>query len=299
MQRPANTGDTGAARGRADADAAGLGYCGQQVRAHDPDRFLASLFAPADRRPALFALYAFNLEVAKTAEVVSEPMLGQIRLQWWREALDEAYAGRARKHQVAEPLAEAIRVHDLPRDELEALIDARERDLDPAPPPDLASLERYADDTSAGLQRLALRVLGTAGEAETAAATQVGIAWALVGLLRAVPFHAARKRLYLPEDHLTVAGVDRQALFELKGSDALSGVAMRLARRAEERLGEARRRRGAVAAKALPALLPARLADLYLRRLAGADYDPFDPRVGRTPGNRAAILWWAAFRRRY
>jgi phytoene synthase len=276
-----------------------LGYCAAEVRAHDRERFLVSLFAPAERRDALFALYAFNLEVAKTAEVVSEPMLGQIRLQWWREALDEAYAGRPRKHQVAEPLAAAIRSYGLERDPFERLLEAREQDLEPAPPPDLAALERYAEETSATLQLLALQVLGADGETSRAAARQVGIAWALTGLLRAVPFHAAQKRLYLPEDHLSVAGVERRALFELQGSEALSGVVMRLAKRARERLAEARRLRREVPKSALPALLPARLAEGHLDRLERADFDPFDPRVQAAPGNPALRLGWAAWRGRY
>ncbi len=278
----------------------GLSYCAQELRARDRDRFLACLFAPAEQREALFALYAFNLEVAKTAEVVSEPMLGQIRLQWWREALDQAYgAGPLRKHQVAAPLGAAIRAHGLERADFERLIDAREADLDPAPPADLAGLERYAADTSATLQGLALAILGVADDAAEAAARQVGIAWALTGLLRAVPFHARQKRLYLPEDHLAVAGVERSELFELRGSPALSGVVMRLARRARERLAEARRMRAQVPRAALPALLPARLADGYLARLEAAAFDPFDPRVQQELPGRALKLWWGAARRRY
>lgn len=276
-----------------------FGYCGGEVRMHDRDRFLASLFAPADRRPDLFALYAFNLEVAKTAEVVSEPMLGQIRLQWWREVLEEAYAGGARKHQVAEPLAAAIRSRRLDRALFERLLAARERDLEPTPPADLTALERYAEDTSASLQLLALQILDAETQASREAARQVGMAWALTGLLRAVPFHAAQKRLYLPEDHLSVAGVERRALFELQGSDALSGVTMRLAKRARERLAEARRLRAEVPKAALPALLPARLGDIYLTRLERAEFDPFHPLVQAVPGGRALSLGWAALRGRY
>jgi phytoene synthase len=282
-----------------DGTAGKLGYCAAEVRAHDRDRFLACLFAPAGRRDALFALYAFNLEVAKTAEVVSEPMLGQIRLQWWREAIEEAYAGRPRKHQVVEPLTAAIAAHGLERALFDRLIDAREADLEPAPPADLEALERYAEDTSASLQRLVLQALGAEGEAAREAARQIGIAWALTGLLRAVPFHAAQKRLYLPEDHLAVAGVDRQALFELKSSDALTGVVMRLANRARERLAEARRRRSEVPKTALPALLPARMADLYLDRLGAANFDPFDRRVQAEVPNRAWRIGLAALRGRY
>ena len=63
-----------------------LSTLGEVVREHDRDRFRTVLFAPADRRDALFALYAFNFEVARIPETVSQPMLGQIRLKWWMDA---------------------------------------------------------------------------------------------------------------------------------------------------------------------------------------------------------------------
>ena len=66
------------------------------VRRHDRDRYQTALFAPADRREALFALYAFNYEIARVRETVTQPMLGQIRLQWWREVVEAAYAGAPR-----------------------------------------------------------------------------------------------------------------------------------------------------------------------------------------------------------
>src|SRR4051812_807159 len=104
-----------------------LSPVGAIVRRHDRDRFLTALFAPAARREDLLALYAFNFEVAKTREVVTEPMLGQIRLQWWREAVDEIYrGGRVRTHEVVQPLAEAARRGALSRAHLDRMIDARE-----------------------------------------------------------------------------------------------------------------------------------------------------------------------------
>src|SRR5690348_13728410 len=96
------------------------------LRRYDRDRYLAALFVPADRRAAVIALYAFNHEIAKTREVVSEPLLGRIRLQWWREAIEEAYGGGGvRAHEVMTPLAAAIREHRLTREHLDAMIDAR------------------------------------------------------------------------------------------------------------------------------------------------------------------------------
>src|SRR5215207_1372519 len=108
----------------------GVSSLGGFVRAHDRDRFQTALFAPADRREALFALYAFNYEIARVRESVTQPMLGQIRLQWWREVIEAAYAGQApRRHEVAEPLTAAIREFGLSRPHFDRMIDAREVDL--------------------------------------------------------------------------------------------------------------------------------------------------------------------------
>src|ERR1700726_4811829 len=120
------------------------------VRRHDRDRFQTTLFAPAPQRAALCALYAFNYEIARVREIVTQPMLGQIRLQWWREVLDAAYAGTLiRQHPVAVPLSAVIREFGLSRQPFDRLVDTRERDLDDQPPATLAALEDYAEGTSA------------------------------------------------------------------------------------------------------------------------------------------------------
>src|SRR3546814_5276780 len=136
-------------------------------------------------------LYAFNYEVAKTAEVVSEPMIGQIRLQWWRESLAGIYEGRARLHEVVQPLAHAVAARALPRALLETIIDAREFDLDRTPPDSLEALHVYAEGSSTALLRLALRVLG----AEDAASEErpVGKACVRSGCVRWSPDHKKKQ----------------------------------------------------------------------------------------------------------
>ena len=274
-------------------------YCADQVRRFDHDRYLTCLFAPAGRREDLFALYAFNLEVAKTAEMVSEAPLGQMRLQWWRDAIEGIYAGRPARHEVVAPLAEAVRRHGLDHGAFERLIEAREFDLDQAPPETLAALEDYAEATSAGLVHLALRILGAQGREAATAGRHVGIAWALVGLLRAVPFHAGQKRLYLPRDLGEAAGLKVGDLFELRSTPALRGVVGRVAERAATHLGDARALGARVPKQALPALLLATLASQSLATLEKAGYNPFDAGVQAQLPGRAWRLWWGNLRRRY
>src|SRR5438477_4942047 len=157
------------------------------VRQHDRDRYQTTLFAPAERHEALLALYAFNYEIARVRETVTQPMLGQIRLQWWREVLDAAYAGAPpRNHPVAVALTAAIREFGLARELFDRLVDTRERDLADEPPASLAALGAYAEGSSVPLVQLAFQVLGARDTAIEKTARHVGIGYALAGILRAM-----------------------------------------------------------------------------------------------------------------
>ena len=257
------------------SDKTALSFCAREVREHDHDRYLTALFVPAERREAVFALYAFNVEVARTREAVSEPILGQIRLQWWREALDGIYAGEVREHPVVEGLNEAVQNFELARDNFETLLDARATDLDDTPPANLAALETYAGATSGTLSVLAMAVSGFPNGPPSRAAHLVGTAWALIGLMRAVGFHAQAQRLYLPDDLLHDHRVDQRGLFDLKPSPALNQVVRDVTDRAAALLREARALKSEIPRAARSGLLLATLADRQLRDIARADYDPF------------------------
>ncbi|HLY46469.1 MAG TPA: phytoene/squalene synthase family protein [Stellaceae bacterium] len=289
----------------------GLSPLGALLRRHDRDRYQTALFAPAERREALFALYAFNYEIARVRESVTETMLGQIRLQWWREVVEAAYAGDAsRPHEVAAPLSAAIREFGLSRAPFERLIDARERDLDDAPPATMAALEDYAEATSASLICLALEILGVrdaaatedahpAGDTTETAAVHIGIAYALTGLLRAMPFHARAGRSYIPAELAARTGLDPRDYAAGRGSDALRAAAAEIATEAAGHLAAARRHRAEVPRAALPALLPAIVAERALTRLRRADWNPFDPRVAAPDAGLSWHLLLAHLSRRF
>lgn len=249
-------------------------FCADLIRQHDRDRYITSLFAPADVRPALQAVYAFNLEVARTREAVSEPMLGEIRLQWWREAIDEMFAGTPRRHEVVTALAAAVGGRPALRGHLDAIIDARAADLYDTRFPTLAELEAYAEATSANVIRLALQVLDRATAPDLAeAARHAGIAYALAGLIHALPFHARHNRLFLPDELLDRHGLKPDDVLALRAPQRLRPPLAELAARAEEHLTAARGAAGHVPARALPALLPASLAGTRLKRLRRRGYD--------------------------
>jgi phytoene synthase len=224
-------------------------------------------------------------------------MLGHIRLQWWRDALGELYRGEARRHPVLQALEAPVREGVLPRAAFDALIDAREIDLDDAPPASLDALEAYAAATAGELSALAMRLCGEAGACALGAARQVGTAWSLIGLMRAVAFHAQAQRLFLPEDLLRDFGIDRRSLFELRPTANLDHVVRSVVDRARTLLGDARAARRQMPRRAHAPLLLATLADAHLAALARCGYDVFAlPPAGRP---RPLRLLWAHWRGRY
>ncbi len=252
-----------------------LAYCAGQVRSLDSDRYVTALFAPASRRADLLALYAFNLELARSREAVSEPALGRIRLQWWRDAIAECYEGGARRHQVIQPLAAAIKRHGLSRHLFERIIDTREVDFDPSPLERLEHLVAYADATSGALNLLALEVLGARDRSHEQAAATVGRSWALTGTIRGLRHLLVTGRSPLPQDLMKKHGLTQAALQRLKRSDALCKTVEEIAVIAMNYMDDMSVEKSG---RAAPVLLSAVLARAYLKRLAGTGHAPFDER---------------------
>ncbi len=171
-----------------------------EVRRVDEDRWLASRFASAEVRARLVAIYALNHEIARTADVVTQPAIGDIRLQWWREALGEVFDGKSvRAHPVLAAIAEAHRETQLPRSALEALIDARGRDLDTASFATFAAIDAYLDGTAGNVMRVAAAACGVALDEPLISAA--GKAWGYAGLLRAAAHWRAKGRSILPQEN--------------------------------------------------------------------------------------------------
>jgi phytoene synthase len=228
----------------------------EMVRRHDPDRFLTALFAPEDRRPALFTLYAFNHELARAREVASEPMLALIRLQWWREVVQ----GADRRHEVATPLSRAIADGALAPADLLAMIEARETEAEPSIPT-LAAWRDFLLRGAGGLAVAAGRLLGAP---EPERLRPLGAAYGAAGMLRSVAALAAQRRCLLPEDVLAAHGLVPEGVV-LNPADPALCPALRLLAAEGRRLLEAGRGLR-LPRRALAAGLPAVLARRDLSR---------------------------------
>jgi phytoene synthase len=269
-------------------------HCQALVRAADKDRYLAALFAPAERRGALLALYAFNLEIARVREVVRDPLAGEIRLQWWSDVLHGVDRGEVEAHPVAAALRAAMARYRLPVERLAALVAARRFDLYDEPMTTLAELESYALGASADLITLAANILD-GGPAPDELIRRAGLAHAMAGLLNAFPVHAARGQLFVPLEVLERHGTGRQAIVGGQASPQLRAALAEMRLHARGHLVAARDLIAIAPSAVIPALLPVALAGPTLGRMERRDYDPFVP-VEIAPWRRQWLIWRAARR---
>lgn len=269
-----------------------LDYCLQQLRRYDRDRYLVAVAAPATAAADLAVLLAFGLELALIRDSVREPMLGQIRFQWWREALDGVYAGTPRRHAVLVPLARLVQRRLLTRAHFDRIIDARESELIEPPPPDLATLESFGDATVGSLLALAAEATGLRAEAHGELIRHVGVAVALTGTARATLYLAQNQRRMIPDDIVAATGLSVDGLLALKPQPALKPAVGRVAQSARAHLAAAHRLKAP--APLLPALRMGTLARVQLGRLERAGCDLFDP---KSVESAPLALWHLAARR--
>jgi phytoene synthase len=272
-------------------------HCENLVREADKDRFLATLFAPAARRTALFALYAFNVEVSRVRDLAREPMPGEIRLQWWREVVEGARAEEARAHPVAAALIETVQRYRLPGRSLLDLIDAHAFDLYDDPMPTLLHAEAYAAKTSSAVFELAAKILAGPESGAGKLAHHAGIAYAFAHQLRLFPRHAALRQLFVPLDILQRHGAKPEEVFAGQATPELRAALAEMRLHIRGHLAAAQDLLGTAPAAALPAFLPLALVRPLLKPMERRGYDPFGEN-DLAQWRRQWILWRASRRPR-
>jgi len=270
-------------------------YCESELRRDDLDRWLACLFIPEEKRRHTHALYAFSLEIARVREIVSQPMPGMIRLQWWRDALEKPDEGDVRANPVAAALVDTIQRFDLPKSAFIELIDAREFDFFDEPMETVEALETYAKATSSGLFRISSAILDPNQSADClSAADHGGVAYALTGLLRAVPWHNAGGQLFIPLEILREHGLSRGDVAAGKPTPAILAALADLRGLARKNLDSFLSRVKDLPDSCCTAFLPVSLCEAYLRQMEKPGYDPFKTAVTLPQWRRQWILWRAA-----
>jgi phytoene synthase len=238
-------------------------YCRDQVERYDRDRYIVTLAAPEALRPALWAVYAFAHEIAKTREVTRDATAGHVRLAWWRERLVDFYAGAPMPaHDVARALGHAITNYALDRTAFDALLDARSFDMDQGAPASIDGLIAYAGATNTPLVHLTAQILGSATPAH------LGTAWGLTGIIRALPWLSAQNRCVLPMPMMHDIGLMPEQFHHLKTSPALSACVKQIADAAQNALDFER-------PDARLFRVQVKMCGLYLKSIRSAGYDPF------------------------
>jgi phytoene synthase len=253
-------------------------YCAALVRESNRDRYLATLFAPAEKRDALFALYAFDAEISRVRDLVREPMPGEIRLQWWREILLGERASEAEGNPVAAAVTEGLALQGPSSERLVDLLEAHRFDLYDKPMSDLDALRSYASRTAGAIFELSAAILaGKNDPTITEFFAAAGEAQTIASILRLLPRHAARRQLYIPLELLRQHQADAEDVFAMRVTPELRAVLAELRLRSRRSLavvGAAGEGVPVIARPAFLALAPLRQWLLDMERL---DYDPFRP----------------------
>ena len=272
-------------------------HCEALVRATDKDRFLAGLYASADKRAHLYALYAFAHEVARISDVVRQPLAGEMRLQWWRDALAGERCGEALANPVAAALLATIRDCALPTAPLVALIDAHAFDLYDEAMPTLAELDAYAGRTAGTVFALGARILGGADGADAiaAAASAAGIAHEVAQRLHTFARDVSRRQIFVPRDLLARHGAAHAEVEARQDSAELRAALAALRRHARAAFARFGAGMPALPVACAPAFLTLAVVPVLLARLDAAATDPFA--AVEVPQWRRQWAIWRAARR--
>jgi len=265
-------------------------HCRALVREGDRDRYLATLLAPAEHRDALFALYAFNIEIERVRDLAREPMPGEIRLQWWREVLLGERGGESAANPVAAALLQTLSRYSLPKERLAGLVEAHRFDVYDEPMQSLAELQSYAAKTAGAIFESAVQVLGSSA----AASEEAGQAQTWANVLMQLPRYAARHQLYVPLEVLRQYGAKPEDIFAMRATPELRAALAELRLRARRHLAHiGAASAGIIAARAWPAFLSLAPLRSLLLKMEQADYDPFQP-PQVLPWRRQWQIWRAA-----
>ena len=272
------------------------GFCAELVRTHDFARYASTLFVPAEQRRALLAIYAFNVEISRVREQVSQPLPGEMRLQWWTDMLAGEGHGGVEGNPVAAELKLAIRNRHLPVERLARLIDEHQFDLYNDPMPTMAALEGYINDTSSALFSLGACIAGWQSDEIEHLARHAGLAQGMAQVMAALPLDVSRRQLFVPLQLLESHGSGMEEVFAGKETPKLRAVLNQLIGEAQGHLTTAFALLEQAPPEVRPVFLPLALVKGDLKRMMRADSGPFVPRVT----SRFQTLWtlWRASRSR-
>jgi phytoene/squalene synthetase len=270
-----------------------MDYCRRMVAESDRERYMLGLFAPAAHQRALWAVLAFNQEVAKIWDSVSEAALAEIKLQWWSEVLDEILEGTVREQPVIQELATIEgRKQIFPL--LKQAIEARRIELFTGGT-DITSLKKYAAGAGGAFhQAIFVTIRPEAKDAALQVADCLGKAWATLGLVRALPYYWQHSKDMGSEGLAAITQLPDQD----RALERLQPIIDAMAEFAAEEIHSAKTAAKAIARRERDCLLPVALLDLHLKQLRKTNNNPFElPRYEVSDFKKMRALLWASIKK--
>jgi 15-cis-phytoene synthase len=272
----------------------GAAFCADLVRTHDFVRYASTLFVPGPERRALLSIYAFNVEISRVHEQVSQPLPGEMRLQWWTDMLAGAGHGGVEGNPVAAELLQTIHKHRLPVAPLSRLIEEHQFDLYNDPMPSMAALEGYISETASALFSLAARVVTRPSDEVDHLARHAGLAQGIAQVIATLARDASRQQLFLPVQLLQQHGSSTEQVFAGKQTPQIRAAVDQLAEEAQAHLDTALQLLADAPPELRRVFLPLAHVRRELSRAVRSDNDPFIPKTA----SRLRVLWtlWRAAR---
>ncbi|MEN0000464.1 MAG: phytoene/squalene synthase family protein [Pseudomonadota bacterium] len=178
------------------------------LREADLLRYTVALYVPADKRAALVSLWLFQAEVERIRDIVSEPLPGEIRLQWWRDVINRMRDGEAQQSPLAKALLATIDAHALQREQFDNYLESMTFDLYDDPMPSIAQFDGFMGETQSVFFQMAGLILHgsplSSGDAGGHGGVALGVARSLLNLEK----HRLRSQRYVPAEMLNGEGVD-------------------------------------------------------------------------------------------
>jgi len=279
-----------------------MDFCSKKLRQHEYENFLCTLLLPEEARRGATAVRAFNIEIAQVRDSIKDRMIGDMRMQFWRDAVDSMYDPKKavpKGNPIIAELHSAIEAHRLSKSWLMRVIESRQDHLAEKPHATLDALENYSETTVSSINYLILETLNIRETRVDHVASHLGKAQGIVTAIRAVPFHARQRRVLLPTDILIKHGASAEDFIQGKQSDAVREVIFDLASQAHAHLDAGRSMSEAVPKSARAAFLTSVATHDFLMRLRKLDFDPFHPKIIERNQLLPMRLWWKYMRSSY
>lgn len=249
-----------------------------QVKNSDYYQYFSVLIAPEEMRDKMLAIYAFAAEIRKIPYLITEPMAGHIRLQWWRDGVDEMYSGKITKHrhEISEALLPMVSKNAKSKDLLHKIINATELDIDKVVPANIAELEQYCADISSSVFELLLIANEQCSDEALKFTFHMGIAYELVNLMRNVRHSAFHGHIFLPDDTLKAQELTAEDIIEGKGIGQAGSIVAQICKLVESHLQKASELAKKLSKKQIKILAPYKIIKPYLKKIAKNNFDIFN-----------------------